>query len=109
MVSPTQESDSKCVEQIHQQRNVNIRRIQEILQTDAIPDILPVNMRKLKAAYRHPFEYINPRLYQKRDIVASGDPSDDTAQARFFVDNEEEFQALQGQTNNTSSKDDLLL
>jgi hypothetical protein len=44
------------------------RIIQEIMNGDAVPDMLPSNMRKLKGAYRHPFEYINPRLYQKRDL-----------------------------------------
>ena len=56
-----------------------------------MPDMLPSNMRKLKGAYRHPFEYINPRLYQKRDLNAVRSANDDTAQAKFFVDNEEEF------------------
>ena len=71
---------------------------------DAIPEILPTNLQKLKSAYRHPFEYINPRLYQKRkystksDIVV-GDQLDETTNAKFFVDNEEEFQALQQQDN----------
>lgn len=78
------------------------------MQTDVIPDILPINMRKLKAAYRHPFEYINPRLYQKRDLK-SNEPADDTAQARFFVDNEEEFQALTLKNNdNSDSNKDIL-
>ena len=71
---------------------------------DAVPEILPTNLQKLKSAYRHPFEYINPRLYQKRkystksDIVV-GDQLDETTNAKFFVDNEEEFQALQQQDN----------
>ena len=61
---------------------------------DHIPDILPSNLVKLKAAYRHPFEYINPRLYQKKKYK-SADPVDETTNAKFFVDNEEEFRALQ--------------
>ena len=57
-----------------------------------MPDILPSNVSKLKAAYRHPFEYINPRLYQKREKKMSNELTvDETAQAKFFVDNEEEF------------------
>ena len=73
---------------------------------DAVPEILPSNLQKLKSAYRHPFEYINPRLYQKRryntksDIVV--DQLDDTTNAKFFVDNEEEFQALQEQDNSNT-------
>ena len=30
---------------------------------DSAPEVSFRNMRKLKSAYRHPFEYINPRLY----------------------------------------------
>ena len=56
-----------------------------------MPDILPSNLRLLKSAYRHPFEYINPRLYQKRDKKSIECNLDETAQAKFFVDNEEEF------------------
>lgn len=56
-----------------------------------MPDILPSNLSKLKAAYRHPFEYINPRLYQKREKKSTDLTADETAQAKFFVDNEEEF------------------
>ena len=72
---------------------------------DAVPEILPTNLQKLKSAYRHPFEYINPRLYQKRkystksDIVVGDQLLDETTNAKFFVDNEEEFQALQQQDN----------
>jgi len=33
------------------------------MQTAQLP---PDNMKKLKAAYRHPFEFINPRLYQQK-------------------------------------------
>ena len=71
---------------------------------EAVPEILQSNLIKLKAAYRHPFEYINPRLYQKRKYR---DPSvaalmDETTQAKFFVDNEEEFEKLLG--NNTSQE-----
>ena len=36
------------------------------METEQLPDILPINEVKLKAAYRHPFEYINPRLYQQK-------------------------------------------
>ena len=61
--------------------------------------MLSSNMRKLKGAYRHPFEYINPRLYQKRDYKATGEA---TANASFFVENEEEFQALQEKADNSS-------
>jgi len=54
--------------------------IQAILNGDAVPDMNPNNMAKLKGAYRHPFEYINPRLYQKRDNKKDGlEQSDDTA------------------------------
>ena len=52
--------------------------------------MIPTNLRKLKAAYRHPFEYINPRLYQKR-AKKSSDTVDEGASANFFVENEEEF------------------
>ena len=34
--------------------------------TAELPNISHENMRKLKSAYRHPFEHINPRLYSKR-------------------------------------------
>ena len=30
---------------------------------DSAPEVSYKNMRKLKSAYRHPFEHINPRLY----------------------------------------------
>ena len=55
-----------------------------------LPEMIPTNLRKLKAAYRHPFEYINPRLYQKR-AQKSSDTVDEGASANFFVENEEEF------------------
>ena len=70
------------------------RTIQEILKTESLPDMLRSNLHKLKAAYRHPFEYINPRFYQKREVMAAQDPADETAQAKFFVDNEEEYQVF---------------
>ena len=54
----------------------------------------PSNLRKLKAAYRHPFEYINPRLYQKKDQKTAAEIVDETTQAKFFVDNEDEFLVL---------------
>ena len=60
--------------------------------------MLPSNLRKLKAAYRHPFEYINPRLYQER--VLSKGTVDPLVEDKFFVENEEEFHALQ--ENNTA-------
>ena len=63
-----------------------------------VPDMLPSNVRKLKAAYRHPFEYINPRLYQKRSPSAK---QLEVINENFFVENEEEFQALQD-TNDTA-------
>ena len=66
-----------------------------------VPEMIPSNLRKLKAAYRHPFEYINPRLYQKRALKSS-ESVDEGASAKFFVDNEEEFQALQVADANTT-------
>lgn len=58
--------------------------------------MIPSNMSKLKGAYRHPFEYINPRLYQKKNT--NKDPADNTVEAsaktRFFVE-ETEFLRLQ--------------
>ena len=74
---------------------------------DLVPDILPSNLVKLKAAYRHPFEYINPRLYQKRKYnrQAADQPLDETTNAKFFVDNEEEFEALQLNTTDDISGD----
>ena len=71
---------------------------------DHIPDILPSNLLKLKSAYRHPFEYINPRLYQKKKYK-SADPVDETTNAKFFVDNEEEFRALQDVSGQDISAD----
>ena len=73
---------------------------------DSIPDILPSNLLKLKAAYRHPFEYINPRLYQKRKYK-SADPVDETTNAKFFVDNEEEFEALQDHSTQEISAQEI--
>ena len=29
------------------------------------------NIKLLKGAYRHPFEYINPRLYHKKDDIVN--------------------------------------
>ena len=62
----------------------------------------PSNLRKLKAAYRHPFEYINPRLYQKKDQKTTAEIVDETTQAKFFVDNEDEFLVLQGANASTT-------
>ena len=39
-------------------------------------EILPENILKLKAAYRHPFEYINPRLYQKKKSSGAADDNE---------------------------------
>ena len=55
---------------------------------DSAPEVSFKNMRKLKAAYRHPFEYINPRLYQER-------PESEADHQKFFVDNEDEYNAVQ--------------
>ena len=64
-------------------------------------EILPENILKLKAAYRHPFEYINPRLYQKKKSSGAADDNErqnvmdmSVERTRFFIDNEEEYQAL---------------
>jgi hypothetical protein len=57
-------------------------------QTNAAPDISSDNLRKLKQAYRHPFEYINPRLYQKKDI-SSPSPEDTNNTACVGKDEEE--------------------
>ena len=76
------------------------KKIWEIINVANLPEMIPSNLRKLRAAYRHPFEYINPRLYQKRTLKSS-DTTDEGASAKFFVDNEEEFQALQGDEANT--------
>lgn len=66
-------------------------------------------MSKLKGAYRHPFEYINPRLYQKKNT--NKDPADDTIEAsgktRFFVE-ETEFLALQDNSNMTNTRASLI-
>ena len=35
----------------------------DLMVGEAIPEMAQVNITKLKGAYRHPFEYINPRLY----------------------------------------------
>ena len=73
------------------------------METEQLPDILPINEVKLKAAYRHPFEYINPRLYQQKPkpdpkkISAFDEPSvkletsdeEEDNENHFFVDNEE--------------------
>lgn len=45
-------------------------------------------MSKLKSSYRHPFEYINPRLYQKLD---DDEQEFGKSESKLFVDNEEEF------------------
>ena len=68
--------------------------------------MLPSNLRKLKAAYRHPFEYINPRLYQRRALAK--EVVDPLVEDKFFVENEEEFQALQEiNAAETSKQSDL--
>lgn len=52
--------------------------------------MLSSNMRKLKSSYRHPFEYINPRLYMK---LANEDDEQEFGkqESRLFVDDEAEF------------------
>ena len=62
------------------------KKIWQIISVENVPEMLPSNLRKLKAAYRHPFEYINPRLYQKRVSIKEVVDED-----KFFVENEEEF------------------
>ena len=46
--------------------NIEAKIPETMILKEGVPDILPENILKLKAAYRHPFEYINPRLYQKK-------------------------------------------
>ena len=70
---------------------------------DSAPEVSFRNMRKLKSAYRHPFEYINPRLYQERP-----ESEVDLHKDKFFVDNEDEYNVLQepGTSTTVSNRDE---
>ena len=57
---------------------------------DTTPEMLNDNVIALKAAYRHPFEYISPKLYQsKGQEYLSAD--------NLFMENEEEFNSQLGE------------
>ena len=61
-----------------------------------VPEMHESNIKALKTAYRHPFEYISPVLYRKNYDNAA--PSLTTA--NLYVENEDEFhsQMEQGAT-----------
>lgn len=75
----------------HQQKKT--KQIQEIMQVAELPNISPENVRKLKLAYRHPFEHINPRLYTMRKSKGQAGADESKDNNNFFVENEEEYQA----------------
>ena len=53
------------------------------------------NIKKLKNAYRHPFEYISPLLYRKKTKTSSNeDDEQELRTAQLFVADEEEFNRL---------------
>ena len=68
-------------------RKLNPSQIQ-----DEFNDISAINVKKLKGAYRHPFEYISPVLYRK-DIKAD-DSAIDLKPSDLYVASEEEFNRL---------------
>ena len=49
------------------------------------PELSEYNEKLLKGAYRHPFEYINPRLYRKKDM------NYENLDQELLLNNEEEF------------------
>ena len=58
-----------------------------------IPQIAEKNVAALKAAYRHPFEYISPVLYRK---TQQGKKPKLTAD-NLYCENEEEFNSQLGE------------
>ena len=54
----------------------------------AVPELSDYNLKILKGAYRHPFEYITPKLYRKKDIDL------EALEKELHVVNEEEFNEL---------------
>ena len=80
--------ETKVARQETLNRKTTHKSISEFLNIEAVPDMLASNERMLKSAYRHPFEYINPRLYQKNQVPG--------AETKFFVEHEDEYLANQG-------------
>lgn len=56
-----------------------------ILTTEDIVEMSEANLRKLRNAYRHPFEYISPLLYSKTQIT------EDLKATELFVADEDEY------------------
>ena len=59
---------------------------------DTVPEIHEKNVVALKAAYRHPFEYISPVLYRKTSHTLGPTSAAFTTNS-LFVENEEEFKS----------------
>ena len=72
-------------------QNSSVRLSKEWSVIDTVPEIHEKNVVALKAAYRHPFEYISPVLYRKT-TTAHGAKSAFTTNS-LFVENEEEFKS----------------
>ena len=51
------------------------------------------NLKRLRNAYRHPFEYISPLLYRKNSDVLESEVKDLKA-SQIFCANEEDFNKL---------------
>ena len=65
---------------------------------DTTPEMINENLISLKAAYRHPFEYISPLLYQsqgKEYLTADN----------LFMEDEEEFHSQLGEYSPRNSDD----
>ena len=51
------------------------------------------NLRRLRNAYRHPFEYISPLLY-RRNIQVMESEGTDLKASKLFCANEDDFNRL---------------
>ena len=72
-------------------QNSSVRLSKEWSVIDTVPEIHEKNVVALKAAYRHPFEYISPVLYRKSALTTNAKNPFTTHS--LFVENEEEFKS----------------
>ena len=77
-------SQNYVIKDKHQSNAIFASKSEVFTIQDTTPEMLNENIISLKAAYRHPFEYISPLLYQSAG-------NEYLTNDKLFMENEEEF------------------